>query len=303
MKRSGYVFLVILLAVATGWLLTQIDEGDESESFEVNSDGIQYMDIKELEEKTLSKDWDALDIVDTAAQPELALPTLTELIKNDDPEVREIALNCVSLIQDPQVPKVLADALGDEDSDVRLFALQALQTEYDESILGELTANLDNEDGEIRAGVALLLGLLNQPASMEPLQKRLDIEQDESVQRDIKLALAKLGDEDMKDEFAAQLDVADSPTRLQGLEDLRYIGDKNLAVRILPALDDFGEGHLISDMNEEIPRFARVCDAGIELVAELYEKNPFPFEVVEFKIYSDEEVEQAKAFLTSLKVE
>lgn len=299
MKRFGLA-LIIVLAAATGAILTRVSENGKSDNSEVNFSKADFMDIKELEEKILSKDWDALDIVDSAAQPAQALPSLTSLVTNEDAEVREIALNCVAMIEDPRVPKVLAEALGDEDDDVRLFALQALQTTYDESILSELMANLENEDGEIRAGVALLLGLLKQPAAVEPLQKRLEAEQDEAVGRDIKLALAKLGDAEMKDEFANQLDVPDSPTKLQAIEDLRYIGDRNLARRILPALDDVGQGHLISDMNEPIPKFARVCDAGINLVVELYEQNPFQFEAAEFKVYSDEEIQQAKAFLGSL---
>ena len=84
---------------------------------------------------------------------------------------------------------------------------------------------------------------------------------------------------------------------------MRYIGDKNLAVRILPALDDRGKAHLISDKNQPEPQYARVCDAAVNLIAELYETNPFQFDLDEFKVYSDDEIQQAKSFLDSLKSE
>jgi HEAT repeat protein len=261
------------------------------------------MDIKELQEKVLNKNWDALDIIDTSAQPQEAIESLVEWSKSEDAEVREISLNCLAMIADPAVPAILAGALGDEDGDIRLFALQALQTSYDESVVNELVVNLNNDDTEIRSGAALLLGNIGQDAATEPLEKRLAGEQDEMVQRDLKLALAKLGNSELKTFFADQMDVPNSETRLQGLSDLRYIGDKNLAVKILSALDDTGNAHLISDKNQPVPEYARVCDAAVNLVAELYGDNPFQFDVDEFKVYSDDEIGQVKSFLSSLKSE
>ncbi|UCE24599.1 MAG: hypothetical protein JSU74_00685, partial [Candidatus Zixiibacteriota bacterium] len=110
------------------------------------------------------------------------------------------------------------------------------------------------------------------------------------------------GDDDWKAFFADQMDVADSEVRLQGLDDLRFIGDATLAVRIRPALDDTRQAHLITDKNQPEPEYARVCDAAVNLVSELC-AEPFDFEVGEFKIYSDEEIEQVKSFLGTLKGE
>ena len=298
MRRIGCLLLMTAVVAFAG---SGCDVKKDSAKSKI--DGIEYMDVNELKEKVLSKNWDALDIIDTAAQPQQALEQLGELAKNDDADVRELALNGVAMIKAPEVPAILAGALSDEDGDIRLFALQALQIAYDESIVAELAGNLSNEDTEIRSGAALLLGNIGQESGVNPIEKQLKAEQNELAKRDLKLALAKLGNEQLKDEFASQMDVPDSDTRLRGLADLKYIGDKGLAGRLLPALDDSGQAHLITDKNQPVPEYARVCDATINLVVLLYEHNPFQFEVDEFKKYSDDEIEQARAFLEGLKAE
>lgn len=296
MKRTGYIVVaaaVVLIAI----FMAAVYRDDGGETQEADIGRIGSMDIKELEDKVLGKDWDALDIIDTAAQPEQALELLTDLSTHDDPEVREVALNCVAMIADPRVPGILVTGLGDADEDIRLFALQALQTDCDESVAAVLIENLGSEHAEIRGGVALLLGQINHAEAVESLQARLKAEEDVSVTRHIKLALARLGVAEMKDEFASGLDVSDSKVRLTAIDDLRYIGDKDLAVRLLPALDDFGQAHLVSPKSEPEPEFARVCDAAVNVVVDLYRDNPFEFEVSEMKVYSDEELAQVRSFL------
>ncbi len=296
-RKTGLALMIMTLvtfATACG--------NNENDKSNADTSEMTHMEIKELEQKILSKNWDALDIVDTASRPEESLDLLTELVGHEDPEVREIALNCVSMVRDARVPKMLAGSLSDKDDDIRLFALQSLQTAYDESILGDLIANLENEDAEIRGGVALLLGEIGNPEAVEPLKARLEPEENMEAERDMKLALARLGDAEMQGFFADQMDVPDSDTRLQGLEDLRYIQDKSLSYRIMPALDDTGDGYPVTPPGEPEAEYNRVCDVAINYIAELHDQ-PFSFEVRETKIYSDEEIEQVKSFLATLKSE
>jgi hypothetical protein len=301
MKRLSYTGIIVLIAILVV-ILAVVETDDNGWYLTGGTDGKANMDLKELEEKVRLKNWDALDIVDTAAQPAQALPTLAELVKDDDADVREIALNCVAMIDDPKVPEMLVAALSDEDDDIRAFALQALETALDGSILNDLILNLENDDPVLRSGVALLIGLIGDTAAAEAVSQRLAVEQDEAVKRDLKLSLAKLGDLEMKKEFADQFDVADSELRLRALDDIRYIGDRNLAPKILPALDDFGQAHLITEKVEPEPEYARVCDAAVNVISELCD-GPFAFEVHEFKVYSEEELNEVKNYLTSLKAE
>ncbi|MCX6827645.1 MAG: HEAT repeat domain-containing protein, partial [candidate division Zixibacteria bacterium] len=146
----------------------------------------------------------------------------------------------------------------------------------------------------------LLIGNIGDPKTKDPLCKRLSIEEDIEVKRNIKLALAKLGDTDFQKEIGSYLGNPDERLRYRAIEDLKYINDKRLTKLLLPSLDDTGRANLVSDKSETTPRFARICDAAVTLVAYLC-NNPFSFEVSNMKIYSAEEIEQAKEFLSSLK--
>jgi len=252
--------------------------------------------VEELRKLVLLKDWEAMNLAEQIG--EVAAPMLKELMGNADGEIRDLTLGCLVLTNDKQVTKTLAQALSDPDQDVRMRAMLALESRYDHTILPELLSNLENPDGDIRIGVAKLLGNLRDNSAVEPLQKRIDKETDDQDRRQMRLALAKLGDENLKAEFAGQLDGPDSRTRYQGIRDLEYIDDKKLARRLLPALQDRGEAYDVGDPDK--PRYARVCDAAINLIAKWNEK-PFSFPTDDLKIYSDVEIKEAKRLLNSLE--
>jgi HEAT repeats/HEAT repeat len=258
------------------------------------------MDLILLEKQVLNKDWDALDIVDQATDQSQALPLLKGLLAHKDPEVRLIALNCINLIRDPQVAAILANALGDPDDDVRASAMQSLQGKYSEMILPALIENLCNPDPEIRGACAILIGRIGVASSLAALIERLELEDDDETRRDLMLASARLGDHDSKNFFASRLDIADSGTRYQAIQDLRYINDKYLASRLLPALDDTGDANLISPKSQTQAKHARVCDAAVTLIDLLWD-HPFTFETSDLYVYSPEEIEQARKFLLTLK--
>ena len=80
---------------------------------------------------------------------------------------------------------------------------------------------------------------------------------------------------------------------------------KVIAIEPAPHPDGVDEVAIIiePDKNQPEPQYARVCDAAVNIIAELYKHNPFQYDLDEFKIYSDDEIEQAKSFLGSLKSE
>jgi len=252
--------------------------------------------VEKLRKLVLLKDWEAMNLAEQIG--EMAAPMLKELMGNADGEIRDLTLGCLVLTNDKQVTKILAQALSDPDQDVRMRAILALESRYDHTILPELLLNLDNIDTDIRIGVAKLIGNLRDSSAIQPLHQRVTGETDEAAKRQMKLALAKLGDENLKTEFANQLDVSDSKTRYEGIRDLGYIDDKKLARRLLPALQDRGEAYDVGEPDK--PHYARVCDAAINLVAKWIEK-PFSFPTDDLKIYSDVEIKEAKRFLNSLE--
>jgi hypothetical protein len=115
----------------------------------------------------------------------------------------------------------------------------------------------------------------------------------------MKLALARLGDEELKDEFSSRLDTPSTAGRYQAVRDLDYINDSGLASRLRPALEDKTDAYEVGHPDEE-PRFARVCDAAVNLIAKWFDK-PFSFEVDDLNVYAEEEIEEAKRFVESLE--
>jgi hypothetical protein len=256
------------------------------------------MEMDKLREMVLNLDWEAVDLAEQIGSP--AVAELTDLLRNEDAEVRDIALNCIVMTNNDTVKYLLADALEDADETVRATAIQSLQPRNDISLLPKLTKNLNHPEASIRGAVAIMIGDLGETKSLKDLRDRLQGEADEEVIYKIKLAAAKLGDEKYKDEFGRKMSVPDSETRFQALIDLEYIGDKKMAVYLGSALDDFGPAYGIG--HPEDPQFARVCDAAVNLLSFWFDQ-PFSYETDESKIYTAEEIDEAKDYVKSLREE
>jgi HEAT repeat protein len=257
------------------------------------------IDLHEIENKILNKDWEVVSLIETADNKKDALPLLNELYTNRDDDIRSIALHCILSTDTENISKILAKGLSDGNEDIRITSLQNLQTKCDKSILPQLIENLQNPDENIRGGVSLLIGSLNDTSILPTLHESWDNEADPEVKRSMTLACAKLGDSDKREEILSQFDVSNSELRLQAIEDFKYINDTGFSKRILPALDDTGNAYMINPANDI---YSRVCDAAVTLIAFL-NNNPFSFETSGKKIYTKEEIDEAKQFLQSLDKE
>jgi HEAT repeat protein len=264
---------------------------------EIDREGID-VDLENLRSTVLEKGDDAQILAEGIGAP--AAPVLIELLESKDAEVRDIALSCLVLTGYDETALILARSLSDKDESVRIRALQSLRSRYDNSILRELTNNLTNQDSVVRGGVARLIGLIGDATAVKPLRKRLEDETDLQAGKQIKVALARLGDDDLKEEFASLLESGTAEGgRYRTIRDFEYINDPKLAKRLLPALIDTGDAYEIGHPAES-PRFARVCDAAITLIGKWYDK-PFSFETDDLNTYSDEEIGEAQRFIESLE--
>lgn len=252
------------------------------------------VELDKLRRAIEAMDWQALGLAEEIGSP--AIPMLEGYLKNDNAEVRNIALNCIEMTNDVRAIKIISGCLMDESESVRVSAMQILNSYYDDSIKPELILNIKNTDPDVRGFAAILLAKLDDKGSMSDLNEQLEKEPDSTASREISLALARLGDEKFQDKFASQLDIEDSKTRYQGIRDLKFINDRKLAARLIPAFSDQGEVYIIGDKDD--PRYGRVCDAVINLVAKWYEGS-LTFDTGAFKIYSDDEIEEARRFVES----
>jgi hypothetical protein len=63
----------------------------------------------------------------------------------------------------------------------------------DQRMLSSLLAALDDSDASVRGAVAMALGRLGDPASIEPLTRRMEVEESIHVRASLEQALEKLG--------------------------------------------------------------------------------------------------------------
>lgn len=255
------------------------------------------MELKEFEDMIKSRNWEALNVVSAAKDPMVFVPILEDALKNSDEEIRELGINGLTIIDNPEIPGKIMPALKDTDREVRTAAIQYLRSNYNESILRGLIDNLKNPDFEIRGGIALILGDLGHQKAVAPLKESLGGDENKGIARDIELALAKLGNTELKEKFASGLKSELVDIRLKAMDDLRYINDKGYALRLGPALDDRTVAYLCGTPDN--PKEGRICDAAINLLAKWY-KGDLGFQTYEIKIYSDDEIDLAKEFLNSL---
>ena len=293
-SRGPAVAIVVMELLALAFALFVAGCGDS----EIDREGID-VDLEKLRSTVLEKGDDAQIQAEGIGAP--AAPVLIGLLESKDAEVRDIALICLVLTGYDETALVLARSLSDKDEAVRVRALQSLRSRYSSSILRELIKNLSNEDSVIRGGVARLIGLIGDSTAMKPLSKRIEVETDSQAGNQMKLALARLGDEDLKEEFASLLEsgTADGG-RYQTIRDFEYINDPKLAKRLSPALSDTGDAYDIGRPDEE-PQFARVCDAAVTLIGKWFDK-PFSFETDDLNTYSEEEIGEAQRFIESLEL-
>ncbi len=292
-SRGPAVAIVVMeiLALVFTLFVAGCDDSD------IDREGID-VDLENLRSTVLEKGDDAQIQAEGIGAP--AAPVLIELLESNDAEVRDIALSCLVLTGYDETALILARSLSDKDESVRIRALQSLRSRYDTSILRELTNNLTNQDSVVRGGVARLIGLIGDVKASKPLRKRLEDETDLLAGKQIKLALARLGDEDLKEEFASLLESGTAGGgRYQIIRDFEYINDPKLAKRLMPALSDTGDAYEIGHPAEQ-PQFARVCDAAVTLIGKWFDK-PFSFETDDLKTYSDEEIGEAQRFIESLE--
>ena len=258
--------------------------------------------LEELKEKALQGDVMNSDPIWASIEHNSeAIALMFKLSENTKSSTRSIAISCLNDIEnDPKVIQKMLNVLTDPVEDIRHTAVTYLNFNNSVAIVPQLIPHLDNSDTIVRGEIALILGNIKDPQALLALKERSKKEPALSVQKNIMLARAKLGDREMKENITKQLSINDSKIRFQALEDLKYIDDKTLAYYFLPALNDKGNTYQLSNPGKIPIRYMLVCDLAINMIAAWY-PGIFSFKVDDYTNYSQEEIEQAKKFVASLK--
>jgi len=222
-------------------------------------------------------------------------PALVQLLKDRDPDVRELAVRTLDLAGGPVATDGLFQALQDPIEMTRAAAARSLHTHATAANLPVAKKELSSNRLEyVREQMALLIGEIGGSPDIPTLLARRSVEKDEPAKHAILLALCRLGHPPSIQEFLQQLTADDPAIRVARLEDLPYINDRKLAHYVLPLLDDLRDGKNVGPSHG--PTFIRVCDVAINELDKLL-NHPFPFIVEFMRRYSPDEIARAKMFL------
>lgn len=257
---------------------------------EQSGKGGNKMNVEQIIEQVRNADRNIL--ISPEQIPSEAGTPLLKLLSEDDPNVRELALLSLHYSGGSPARLGIMESLDDKAENVRSVACKFLldhAVSDDLSILHDQVRN--NSDAYVREYVALSIGRLGNNQSAQVLNNQLEQEMAPDTKRAIKLALVKLGDKPMREDYLARLNDTDPTVRVKALEDFLYIQDKKMLPEIKSLLNDLRDAKNVAPAGHQY--YIRVCDVTVQIL-DSYLDHPFDFDVRLAKRYKTEELYEAK---------
>ena len=223
--------------------------------------------MSEITRLALEKDRRA--ILEARAQGAAAFPELQILARNEDDEIREIALYGLDEIGDRRASPIFVEALLDRGPMVRGVAMRALLKRPDPAVYDLLLDAYDKSpEPVVRHTIALIIGLIGAPtAKPADLLRRFEAESDPFAEEGCIVALAKLGDERAQERFTELLAASRGRDRGRFLEHADYLHAPWVIHALRPVLDDLTPLLRIGIDGVPGPEYLRACDLAVNLVA------------------------------------
>ncbi|MDQ1275465.1 MAG: hypothetical protein QG610_1039 [Euryarchaeota archaeon] len=163
-------------------------------------------------------------------------------LADKNPRVREAAVEALGRVGDEKTVEVLIEKLEDRDPAFRLHTVRALSRLGDERAVSPLVKRLDDKVLEVRIAAASALGDLESRNTVDPLLKKLeDIRMKDSsveLQKQIIVALGKIGDTKALDAILSILDSPYPDIRKHAAESLGNLGDERAVFPLVEKLSD-----------------------------------------------------------------
>ncbi len=230
-----------------------------------------------------------------------AVADLQILARDEDAEVRELALRCLIESSNPEIPLILAEALFDEDVQVQAVALKGLHRRPDPSVRPALMQVLyRSEDPYVKQQVALIIGRMGAAAHPDELSMHCQTERDPQVREGCMVAMARLGEPAAREAFIERLQASAHRERARFLDYCSYIGAPWVLPPLIPLLDD--ETPMVRIGVDALPRavhYLRACDLVVELVVAL-SGQPFSFAIGGPTHYDHPQREEVRHYLKTL---
>jgi hypothetical protein len=242
------------------------------------------------------KDWKVIDVPGQIG-PE-AGPSLLPLLDDQDLKVRELAVYGLDAAGGKAASQGLLKALNDRSETVRDASLRFLERHMDPSNLAELEKHLQQSpDAYVRNKLSLIIGNLDRQTASSALETQFAKENDPQARHSESLALARLGDPLGRQTVIGRLSENDPGQRADAVSDLIYVNDPRLLVYTRALLEDRREARNVGP--SEAKAIIRVCDVVVNTM-DVMLNHPFNFVVSMARQYSDAELNQARARLSTI---
>jgi HEAT repeat protein len=226
-----------------------------------------------------------------------ANPELIKLTRNDDADVRRVAIYCLKATGGEDAAMAFARLTLDQDVQVRSAALEGLSLHPADVVPQTLLQAFDQSPHPWVRQQLMLVAAKVPGVSTAEIQKRYEPEKDPEAKEGLVVALAERGDPAGQAEFIRGLQAAKGRALARYLDYAGAIKAKWLLPPLLPILDD--KTPLVGigiDAAPEVPDHLRACDIALNLVAAIG-GHKFSFPIAGDVNYTDAQIAEVKAFL------
>lgn len=286
--------ITVLVAIC---MLVSCEKKPNDAGNNLNNEATKMTDLITLEKMLAEGQTEAVEMAEEMG--EQAWPAILKAAKMENFESRQLAMYCAGSLEGPQAGETLALGLSDDDVNVRSAAASQLMDDPPENAKTALLHTLSQKterSHQIPEMLALGAGFLPGDDTVEVLKGLLP--EGDDLAENAKMALAKLGDQELKNNIIGELSDNNPLTRYNAVKKLEYIDDPSTFHHVVKLLGDRAEAVNVGTSYRS--RYRRVCDQAVDSVIYLLELEP-PFEINVTKIYSDSEILQLREMVQKKK--
>lgn len=244
----------------------------------------------ELTQLISKKDWRAVELARASGPAVVA--EIEPYLRNPDPAVRVLAVDCLDAAGGANVPDLLIRALADANEQVRINAINALHAHPPKGQETTLLQAFDADrtrDGFVRQQIPMILGRMAALSTIPDLRRRLGVERRQDIKDGLIAGLAKMADQPARAEFGEMLREARGERTAELMEYVRYLDEPWVIPLLVPVLQRRDIAIDLSTHRKTLRR--RECDLAVDEVLRI-SKARFSFELDEIAQYTDAQIEE-----------
>lgn len=248
------------------------------------------LDMSQLLEEQLEQgDGNAVETAEKGGPS--VIPILRKYVQSESHRQRALSLECFARIGGEETVQTLVRGLEDPHIKVRYKAVKLLHRTHGPSAVPKLQELVSASSDEwVRGNAALILGRLDDAASVPIIEKQIEVESHPPAVKQMTLAIARLEDGEARRKALDSLSDPVPLVRYDAIADFEYMNRPALTNRLVPLFDDTREVKNIGP--EPYPVLHRVCDRAVDAVAVL-KPGKLSFSVGG-RTYTRDEIDEAR---------